>query len=61
MAQAYGYGQQFEAVDVVGSDDREVCAVEGEDLADAKPLGDGDDAGVGSAEGQIRVALDEFR
>jgi hypothetical protein len=53
--------QPFEGVDVVGSDDREVRAIKGEDLADAEALRDGADAGIGGAEEQMRVALDEFR
>ena len=53
--------EQLEGVDVAGSDDREVGAVEGQNLSDAEALGDGDDAGIGSAEGKVGVALDELR
>jgi hypothetical protein len=53
--------EQLEGIDVAGSDDREVGAVEGQNLPDAEALGHGDDAGVRGAEGQVGVALDELR
>jgi hypothetical protein len=38
----------------------EKCAVEDEDLPDVESFGDRDDAGVGGAERQVRVALDKL-
>jgi hypothetical protein len=37
-----------------------VRSVEGEELPDVESFGDRDDAGVGSAERQVRVALDKL-
>ena len=46
-----GGGEEFEGVAVGGSDDAEVGAVQGGDAGCSESFGDGDQAGVGSAEG----------
>jgi hypothetical protein len=38
----------------------EVAVIEGGDFGDVEPLGDGDDCGVGGAQREVRVDLDEF-
>lgn len=43
-----------------GPDDAEVAVVEGGDLGGAEAFGDGDEAGVGAAEGEVGVAVDEL-
>lgn len=43
-----------------GANDAEVSAVQGGDTCRAEAFSDGDHAGVGSAERQILVAVDEF-
>ncbi len=52
--------REFEGVAVCGSDDAEVSAVQGGDAFRPEAFSDGDQAGVGAAEGQVLVALDEI-
>ena len=42
-----------------GADDREVAPVEGGDPIDAQALGDGVERGVGSADTEVRVPLNQ--
>ena len=55
-----GGGHEFEGVAVGRPDDAEVGAVQGGNAGCSKAFRDGDQAGVGAAEGQIGVAFDEF-
>jgi hypothetical protein len=43
-----------------GTDDVEVAVVEGGQLGGAEAFSDGDEAGVGAAEGKVGVAVDEL-
>jgi hypothetical protein len=45
---------------VSGPDDAEVAAVEGCDPGELQALGDGDKAGVGAAEAEVGVGLDQL-
>jgi hypothetical protein len=53
-------GQQREGRDVARAHDVEVPVVERCDLGKAEPLGDCDDCGVGRAEREVGIRLDQF-
>src|SRR6266496_5425248 len=54
-------GDQFEGRCVTWSDDAEVPAVKCRDRGDAEAFRDNDQAGVGAAEAEVGVSLDQFR
>ena len=58
-ALAGGSGDEFERRAVGGAHDGEVSPVESRYTGLVEPLGDRHDAGVGAAEGQVDVGLDE--
>jgi hypothetical protein len=51
-------GQQREGLDVAWADHGEMSVVEGGDLVDVEPLGQGDGGRIAGAERQVRVLLD---
>ena len=53
-------GQEREGVDVLGAHGGDVPVVEGGDLGEAESLGEGDHGGVGGAEREVSIGLDEF-
>lgn len=60
MVRAEVLGEEFEGVDVAGTDDAEVAVVEGGDLGDAEAFGHGDDAGVDQAKTEVVVGVDQL-
>lgn len=50
-----------ERFDVAGTHHREVAVIHGRDLGHLEALGQRDDAGVGAAEREVGVGLDELR
>ncbi len=59
-ARRSGGWRELEGVAVCGANDAEVSAVQGGDPCRAEAFSDRDQAGVGSAEGQVLVAVDEL-
>lgn len=55
-----GSGDEFERVAMRGPHDMEVTVVEGGDPLDAVSFGESDERGIGAAEAEICVALDEL-
>jgi hypothetical protein len=51
---------EMEGIGVPGADNSEVSVVESGDFANVEALGEGDDGGVGHAEGEVRVGFDEL-
>jgi hypothetical protein len=60
MHAAVAPGKKRERLDVLRTDGGEMPAVGGEDGRDRSAFGDGDDAGVGAAEREVVVLLDEL-